>query len=166
MEVEGQLVINKKQTIPSISAHISILGGISINGDRKCLDIPLFYEYFIRRNLSVKGVSYRIEGNGIGNFSEGPLGHPGDNERNYWPLKSYQLEMNYSSKGVQLNIAVTSEQGSCPFDKNKTLSPLELDIELFIPIEKIDEFLGENLRYSFAEQMTKFFNKNHNKALK
>ncbi len=165
MEVEGQLVINKKQTISKISAYTSILGGISVNGDRKRLDIPLFHEYFIRSNLSLKGVSFRVEGNRIGDFSEGPLGHPGDNERNYWPLKSYQFEMNYSSTGVQINIGAISENGSCPFDKNKVLPPLELDTLLFISIDQIDEFLGDNLRSSFAETMKTFFN-NHNKALK
>ena len=110
-----------------------------------------------------QGIMYKYQGNKLGSYSVGPLGHPGDGEYDRYLINSSTLLGSYTSGGLKINIEAKTEEGKSGFydypgKKNQEPLPsLTINAEFNIPINELKIFLGLN-DISF-ENMCKEINK-------
>ena len=90
---------------------------------------------------------WQIAGTGLGAFSWGPLGHPGDGEFELRPVKSFNASALYSPKKVALDFAGRTEAGLevCYFAQTVerlNLAPWDFHVQFEVSRERLQEFLG------------------------
>ena len=147
-EFPGELYINEALESPDgvsvfitdTSLHLSRAGYRTGNKG-------ISFEPFNKRVLLAhKGRSlresffYEIAGTQVGNVSQGPLGHPGDGEFNYWPMRKFRVEVKFKAGGIMVSVSGESGAGRDGFDENKALAPQYVKANFEIPIDEIKEF--------------------------
>jgi len=89
------------------------------------------------------------EGDDLGSFNFGPLGHPGDGEYDVYPIKRHKITGIYSQSGLVISIRAKTLKGHyfCHTAKEKT-SPkypeTEIGVQFEVPFSKLTDFLSES----------------------
>ncbi|TXH88915.1 MAG: hypothetical protein E6Q78_09630 [Rhodoferax sp.] len=105
------------------------------------------------------GYQITMQGNRIGHYTNGPLGHPGDGEfQNYYVLTA-SISGKYRNEGLDIEIAVTTGRGwevcySAKEESEDKFDPLAVTVRFLVPKDRLKEFLGlndNNIKYFMAD---------------
>lgn len=105
------------------------------------------------------GYQITMQGNRIGHYTNGPLGHPGDGEFEDWDVLMCSISGKYRKEGLDIEIAVNTSRGRevCYIAKEVSddkLEPLAVTVKFFVPKDRLKEFLGfndNNIKYFMTQ---------------
>jgi len=109
---------------------------------RKNISISPFNKFMIftqDKNLVKNGFFYEVKGTKVGAITEGPLGHPGDGEFNYWPIIYFKHTVKYFHNEISVEIEGKTETGTDGMDSSRTHKPCEFITNFVIPMNKLQE---------------------------
>jgi hypothetical protein len=147
-EFSGRIVINGKVEAESVSVFItedSIAirnGGEHLFAQKEFSASP-FNKFMLFTQDPQKisdGYFYEIRGTRVGGFRYGPLGHPGDGEFDYRPIRFIRLDVKYLRDRISTTISGTTDSGSSPFDREASLEPWRFTIQFEIPKSELQSF--------------------------
>jgi len=95
------------------------------------------------------GYQINMQGNRLGSYTNGPLGHPGDGEYENYDVLKGSISGKYRKEGLDIEIAVNTSRGRevCYIAKEESddkLQPLTVTVKFLVPKKKLKEFLGFN----------------------
>jgi hypothetical protein len=108
-------------------------------------------------DLMKEGLRFDMEGEEVGMVSDGPLGHPGDNEINRRPIIAFRTTAVYFTDRIEVDIDGQTTSGIDAFDANKMLQPVQFAVHFAIPKERVadffqmDEFAHCKLIHAFSQ---------------
>lgn len=108
-------------------------------------------------DLMKEGLCSDIEGKKVGIVSDGPLGHPGDNEINSRAIIAFRTTAVYFADRIEVDIDGQTTSGIDAFDANKMLQPVQFAVHFAIPKDGVVDFfqMGElahsNLMHAFSQ---------------
>jgi hypothetical protein len=93
------------------------------------------------------GYQINIQGNTLGSYKNGPLGHPGDGEYEIYNVLKASISGKYRKEGLDIEIAVNTSRGKevCCFAKEESedkLRALNVTVKFLVSKDKLKEFLG------------------------
>lgn len=155
-EFGGLIMINGKVEAETVSVFLngnslSVRRGGDSRVSRKELTVSPFNQYMLFTQDPKKmsgGFFYEISGTRVGGYSEGPLGHPGDGEFDYRPLRSFRLDVKYHASGITTALSGKTDEGTSPYNDKLVLEPWEFVIRFDIPKTNMQEFFqfGDSVR--------------------
>jgi hypothetical protein len=162
-EFNGKLYINESlESLGKVSVFITDTTlHLGRGGDRPGNRDISFDPFNRQLLLAHKGPSlresffYEISGTQVGRVSQGPLGHPGDGEYHYWPMRRFRVEVSFHAGGIIAAISGETGAGLDGFDEHKALAPQYVKASFEIPIDEVKDFF--QLTDSGSEHTTKRF---------
>lgn len=105
------------------------------------------------------GYQITMQGNRIGRYTNGPLGHPGDGEFENYDVLQASISGWYRKEGLDIEIAVNTGRGKevCYIAKEESddkFQALAVKVRFFVPKDRLKEFLGfndSNAKYFMAQ---------------
>ncbi|WP_395668920.1 hypothetical protein [Rhodoferax sp.] len=94
-----------------------------------------------------EGFQIAMEGNKLGMYSNGPLGHPGDGEYEIYLILQASILGKYCKDGLEIHIKVKTGRGKdvCYFANQESAEKHEarsVTVKFHVPKEKLIAFLG------------------------
>jgi hypothetical protein len=121
---------------------------------------PFNPKMFWEAAIIEQGYQINMQGNGLGVYTNGPLGHPGDGEYEIYDVLKTSISGKYRKARLNIEIEVNTSRGKevCHFAKEEseeTLRALKVVVQFLVPKDKLKEFLGlndSNVKY-FMEKL-------------
>lgn len=102
------------------------------------------------------GFYYTISGTKVGNFSYGPLGHPGDGEFDSRPIKQFDVRSRYTAEDLTVKIEGVTELGTSGFSqyRDKPLPSWNFQVNFIVPRAEMQSFFGiDDSNYTYFETL-------------
>ncbi|MBC3876036.1 hypothetical protein [Undibacterium flavidum] len=102
------------------------------------------------------GFHYSISGTKVGNFSRGPLGHPGDGEYDSRPISKFDVHSKYTKKDLTVKIESVTEVGTSGFQlfQKKPLPSWNFQVNFVVPRSEMKSFFGiDDFNYAYFESL-------------
>lgn len=113
--------------------------------------MPFNYQMFHTYSMAdiTKGYLINLQGNGLGDYKNGPLGHPGDGEFDVYDIDNTSISGKYHKEGLNIEIIVNTKRGKevCYYAKEESeekLPSLNIIARFFVPRSQLAEFLKYN----------------------
>lgn len=162
-EFAGSIEINGNTDGNRVSVFFAYCNEVAIHGAenrgllKKTLYLQPFDVYMLLKSdgkVMKEGFYYSVSGTKVGAISYGPLGHPGDGEYDYRPIKHFELRCRYSSEELLVLIEGVTEEGVSGFgQRHKPLPPWQFNIRFTVSRADMKKFFGfTDFNYPFFEK--------------
>ena len=158
IEIGGNIDSNRVSVLFTYCNEAVIHGALNQGFLKKTLFLQPFDVYMLRifdSNVMKEGFCYSVSGTKVGAISYGPLGHPGDGEYDYRPIKCFELRCKYSANELQVLVEGITEEGVSGFEqyRNKPLPPWRFKVYFTVPRADMKKFFGfTDFNYPFFEK--------------
>ena len=160
IRINGAVESDRVSVFFSSHSHEVAIRGVGAQGLlNKTLHLHPFDAFMLRNSKSdvmKAGFYYSISGTHVGAYSYGPLGHPGDGEFDYRPIKQFDVRSRYTAEDLSVQIEGVTESGTSGFSqyRDKPLPPWEFQVSFIVPRADMKIFFGfTDFNYPFFEEV-------------
>ena len=155
--LRGRLEIDQSLLTEDLSLfffenHSLSLSDVNSIGARKTLHLHPLSRSMLRSASGADmkaGIKYSIAGTNVGALTHGPLGHPGDGEYDYHPIKRFEVLARYTRDLLCVQLEGVTETGRIGFqglsDQSRTpLHARRFNVSFYVPRCDMKSFFGFN----------------------
>ena len=142
--VQGTLEIYVTEYEITLREHVDGM----FRGKTLCIH-PFSARMFLGEGVIKNGYQISMDGNGLGSYTNGPLGHPGDGEYEIYDVLNASISGAFRNEGLDIGIRVNTSRGKyvCYFAKEESeekYQALNVTAQFLVPKDKLKEFFGFN----------------------
>lgn len=105
------------------------------------------------------GYQITMQGNRVGLYKNGPIGHPGDGEFELYDVHRASISGKYRKEGLDIEISVNTGRGRevcyvANEESDDKFQALDVKVRFLVPKDRLKEFLGfndSNIKYFMTQ---------------
>jgi hypothetical protein len=153
--LRGRLEIDQSLLTEDLSLfffenHSLSLSDANAIGARKTLHLHPLSRSMLRSGSGADmraGIKYSISGTNVGALTHGPVGHPGDGEYDYYPIKRFEVVASFTRDLLYVQLEGVTEIGRSGFQdlSDQSRPPLHscrFNVSFFVPRGEMKLFFG------------------------